>query len=174
MILLYSGSGVTEKYQYISSLTFSLSSFSFLKIEHGTKYAVPDGSAYAKTFVIIFIVMQVMIPPERLHPFERRVPGMDSVVHGTIYQITQYEAGEKNERIIFHHQVHDSENRRRDDEAGHRWHKQPFLIAGEVMMVTMHHIYKFLGSFTIRNGMKGETMHQVFKKRPEKSLLLRT
>ncbi len=46
---------------------------------------------------------------------------------------------------------------------------KPFLIPGKVMMVTMHHIDKFLGSFTVRNGMKSKTMHQVFKECPEKS-----
>ena len=37
--------------------------FFFLEIKHGSKYMIPDGGANAKTLVLIFIMMQVMIAP---------------------------------------------------------------------------------------------------------------
>jgi len=37
--------------------------FFFFKIEHCSEYMIPDGGAYAKAIVLVFIVMQVMISP---------------------------------------------------------------------------------------------------------------
>src|SRR4030095_9861845 len=37
-----------------------------------------------------------------------------------------------------------------------------------MVVVAMHYIDKFLGSFTVCNGVKGKTVHQIFEKSPEK------
>jgi hypothetical protein len=38
-----------------------------------------------------------------------------------------------------------------------------------MVVIAMHYIDKLLGSFTVGNGVKGKTMHQIFEKSPEKS-----
>src|SRR5215471_346752 len=58
--------------------------FSF-QIKHCTEYPVPDGSADTITPMCIFVMMQVMIAPKRFHPFKRRVPGVDGIVHATVH-----------------------------------------------------------------------------------------
>src|SRR6185312_216582 len=66
-----------------------------LQIEHRPEDMIPDGAADAETFAFILVMMQVMIAPEGLHPFERGIPGVDSIVHAAIEQITQEETGEE-------------------------------------------------------------------------------
>lgn len=78
-------------------LHFLLIFFLSFQIEHSTKYMIPEGGTHAETLVFIFIVMQVVIAPESLHPFKRRVPGMNGIVHRTIKKVTNHEAREKHE-----------------------------------------------------------------------------
>ena len=68
-------------------LYFFLVFLFFFQVEHGTKYMVPEGCADPVSFVVVFVMMQMMISPERLHPPERRVPGMYRIVHRSIHQI---------------------------------------------------------------------------------------
>jgi hypothetical protein len=110
-----------------------------------------------------------MISPKRFHPFKWGIPGMDRVVHSAVHKISQYKSGEKYEGVFFHSQVHDSEYRRRNNDTRNRRHKQTLFVSGKMMMIPMHHIDEFLGPFTIRNGMKCKTMHQVLEKGPEKT-----
>ena len=94
---------------------------------------------------------------------------MNSIMHTAIEEVTEYETGEKNKGILFHHHVHDAENGGGNNDTGHRWHKKTFLVAGEVVMVSMHHIYKLLRPFTVCNGMKGKAVHQVFEECPKEN-----
>src|ERR1700733_4819754 len=69
--------------------------FFFFQIEHGTKYPVPDSCTDAKTHIVIFIMMKMVISPKRFHPFKGRVPGMDGIMHGAVHQVTEDKSGEK-------------------------------------------------------------------------------
>ena len=55
--------------------------------------------------MFILVMMQVMVSPEWFHPFKRRVPGMDGIVHGTIHQVTQQKTGEEHECITTDEQI---------------------------------------------------------------------
>src|SRR5829696_5867477 len=87
-------------------LHFLLILFLFLKIEHGSEHVVPDGGAHPEATLFVFIMMQVMVAPERLHPFKWRVPGVNGVMHGAVHQITEYKTREEHENIPVHYQVH--------------------------------------------------------------------
>jgi len=52
--------------------------------------------------MIILIMMKVMIAPKRLHPFERRVPGMDGIMHGAIKKIAKNKTRKEHKDIIAH------------------------------------------------------------------------
>ena len=58
--------------------------FLLFQVEHGAEDPVPDRAAYTKTFMIILVMMQVVIAPQWFHPSERRIPGMNGIVHGAI------------------------------------------------------------------------------------------
>ena len=78
---LASQSTCALKHQFLDLLLVFLF---FFQIEHGAEYPVPDGAAHPVTFVLVLVMMEVMIPPQRLHPFERRVPGMNRIMHAAI------------------------------------------------------------------------------------------
>ena len=86
---------------------FLLVLFLFFQIEHGTKDVIPNRAADAKALVLILVMMEMMIAPKRFHPFKRRVPGMNSVMHAAIHQITQNKSGEKHESVLPSNQIHD-------------------------------------------------------------------
>ncbi len=73
---------------------------------------IPDGGTDAETLVVVFVVVQVVIAPESFHPFKRRIPGMDRVVHATVHQVTQDKTREKDKSILRHQQEHEAENDR--------------------------------------------------------------
>ena len=62
--------------------------FLFFQIEHGTKDVIPNRAADTKALVLVFIMMKVMIAPQRFHPFEWRIPGMNGIMHSSIHQVT--------------------------------------------------------------------------------------
>ena len=64
-----------------------------------------------------------MIAPKRLHPFKRRVPGMDGVVHTAIHKIAQNKTGKEHERIAPGNKIYDREYNRRYNNAWQRGHK---------------------------------------------------
>ena len=94
---------------------------------------------------------------------------MNGIMHRTIHEIAQYESGEENKSIFFHRQIHETENGRGNDNAGYRWHKKTLFVPGEVMVVPVHNIDKFLRPFTVCNSVKSKPVHQVFKEGPEES-----
>jgi len=69
------------KHQFLHLLLIFLF---FFQIEHRTEHPVPDGAAHPEAFMLVLVMMQMMVPPQRLHPFERRVPGMDRIMHAAI------------------------------------------------------------------------------------------
>ena len=140
--------------------------FFLVKIEHGAKDAVPDGAADAKTFALIFVVMQVMVTPERLHPFKWRIPGVDGIVHAAIKEITEQEAGEEHKAGRPHRQPKDRKKRRGDDQAGHGRHEQTFFVPRIVVMVPMHDIDELLRPLALGDPMECEPVHDVFKEGP--------
>ena len=60
---------------------------------------------YAKTTVVILIMMKVMISPQWFHPFERRIPCMDGIMHGSIHEVTQHKTGKEHKCTCAHQQV---------------------------------------------------------------------
>ena len=95
-----------------------------------------------------------MIPPERFHPFEGRIPCVNGIVHATVEQVPKNKSGEKNKGIPLHGQEHDPKYQRGNDEAGNRWHEEPFLITGKMMVVSMHDIDELLCPLTVCNCVK--------------------
>ncbi len=110
-----------------------------------------------------------MVAPQRFHPPERRVPGMDGVMHGSVEQVAQNESRKKGKRIAPHQPVHDGENNGGDEDAGHRWHKQAVAVARVVMVVAVHDVNKLLRPRAFGHPVKRKTVHEVFEKRPEKN-----
>ena len=74
--------------------------FLLVEIEHGAKDMVPKRGAYTESLVVIFVVMQMMISPQGLHPFKWWIPRMNGIVHGAIHQVTQNKTREKHESIL--------------------------------------------------------------------------
>jgi len=142
--------------------------FFLFQIEHGAEDAVPEGAADAISFVLVLVVVQMMITPEWLHPFEGRVPGMDRIMHAAIQEITQHKAGEEHEDVVAHDQAEQEEKDRCDDQAGNGGHEQPFFIPGEMVVIAVHCIDESLRPLAIGHGMEGEPVHEIFKKGPEK------
>src|SRR5438445_7982304 len=112
-------------------------------------------------------MMQVMVAPERFHPFERRVPGVDGIVHAAIEEIPKHKTGPEHEYVIAYDEVLQAEQRRGDDQAGYGRHEETFFVAGKMMVVAMHDIDDLLRSFTFRYHMKGPAMHDILEKGPE-------
>jgi hypothetical protein len=79
----------------ISSCTFSLFSFSFCRSNMVPNTWSQRVDETPKPFFLVFVMMQVVVAPQRLHPFKRRVPGMDGVMHGSIQQVAQHKARKK-------------------------------------------------------------------------------
>jgi len=55
-------------------------------------------------------MMKVMIAPERLHPLERRIPGMDGIMHAAIKKIAEHKPGKEHKDIVTHNQVLQTKN----------------------------------------------------------------
>ena len=89
-------------------LHFLLVFFFVLEIEHGAKDMIPYGGAYTITIVFIFVMMKMMITPKRFHPLERRVPGMNRIMHRSIHEISKKKTGEKYKCIATHDQIRQS------------------------------------------------------------------
>ena len=58
--------------------------------------------------MFILVMMKMVITPERLHPLEWGIPGVNRVMHRTIHEISKNEAGEEHECVHAHDQVDDS------------------------------------------------------------------
>ena len=129
---------------------------------------VPKGSAYAEAFMLVLVMMQVMVPPQGLHPAEGRIPGMNGIMHGAIQQVTQYKAGEEHKSMLPHNHEHDGKKAGRYDEAWDRRDEEAFLIPGIMVVVAMHDIYNAARPFAFSDHMKNPAVHDVFKKSPEK------
>ena len=117
--------------------------------------------------MFVLIVVKMVVAPQGFHPFERRIPGMDRIVHATIEEIAKHKAGKEHEYIVAHDQPVQEEEGRRDDEAGYGRHEQPFFVAGEMVVVAVHCIDELLGPLTFSDGMEGIAMHQIFKEGPK-------
>lgn len=94
---------------------------------------------------------------------------MDCKMNASIKQITQNKTGEKRKGKFSHREIHDPENCRRNNNAGNWRHEKPFFITWKMMMISVHDINEFLCRLAVRNGMKSETVHQVFKESPKKT-----
>ena len=140
-----------------------------LQIEHSPKDMVPDRAADAKALVVVLIMMKMVVTPERLHPFEGWIPGMNGIMHAAIHQVAQHKPGPESKYIVTHEQVHDAKDGRGDDQAGYRGHKQTLLITGEMVVIAMHDIDELLCSGTLTHPMKGKPVHQVFEEAPEEA-----
>src|SRR5580692_13142683 len=81
-----------------------------LQVEHRSENPVPDRAAYPETFVVVFIMMEMMVAPKGFHPSERRVPCMDRVMHRPVKQIPQHKSREEHENIGAKDQSHQQEN----------------------------------------------------------------
>lgn len=108
-----------------------------------------------------------MISPKTFHPFERRVPGMNSIVHSAIHQVSEYKPGKEHKCLLTYNEVHQSKNGGSKNKTWNRWHKQPLPISWIVVMITMQRINEFFGPSAVGNHVKKKTMGQVFKKSPE-------
>ena len=101
------------------------------------------------------------------HPFKWRVPGMDSIMHGTIHQVSKYKPWPEHKCILAHDEINQSKNGGCNNNAGDRGHEQPLLIPWIMMMVSMQGINKLLCPFAFGHPMKNITMGKVFKEAPE-------
>ena len=108
--------------------------------------------------------MQVMVAPERFHEPERRVPGVDGVVHAAVHEVTQEETREEHERELSQEYVLRPENSRSEDEAGHRRHEEPLLVARVFVMVAMQHVNETRHPRAVRYHMENETVHDILEK----------
>jgi hypothetical protein len=135
-------------------------------IESGAEHAVPQGGAYAEAFMIVFVMMQVMIAPQCLHPFEGRRPCMYGVVHAGIYQVAQYKARPEYEGDMAHQYPEYEEQRAGYQYAGHWGHKQPLFIPRIMVMITVQGIRKFPDAFAGADPVKQVTVRHVFKEGP--------
>lgn len=79
---------------------------------------------------------------------------MNSIMHGSIHDIAEQKAGEEGKSIDPHQRLQTQENKTGNDEAGNRWHKQPFPVSWILMMDAMERIDKLLGSLTVCDEMK--------------------
>ena len=128
--------------------------FFIFKIEHSAEDMIPYSGAYTKTLVLVLIMMKMMISPKPFHPFEWRIPCMNSVVHSAIHQVTKKKAGEKHESILTQDQKHDTENCRCKNKAWYRGHKETLLITGIMMMITVKYVGKLLHPRILTYQMK--------------------
>lgn len=94
---------------------------------------------------------------------------MYCIMHAAVKQVAEDKTGKKTKAVCMHQQVHNTEDRGGDDDAGNRGHEEPFLVTREMMMVPVHDINEFLRLFAFCYGMKGEPVHQVFEECPEKA-----
>ncbi len=117
--------------------------------------------------MLILVMMQVMVPPQRFHPFEGWIPGMNGIMHGTIHQVAQQKARKEHESIAAHNQVHQPEYGRRNDEAGYGRHEESLPVPGIVMVIAMQGIYKLGGARRFGDPVKNIPVSDVFKECPE-------
>jgi len=138
-----------------------------LQIEHGTEDKIPDGGAYTKALFFILVMMQVVVAPQRLHPFERRVPSVNGVVHRSIHQVAQNKAREENKNVFLQNEVLNAEQSRSENKAWQGRHKQTLAVAGIMVVIAVHDVHELSGTLAFGTKVKGITVCQVFKKRPE-------
>lgn len=113
-------------------------------------------------------MMKVVVTPQTLHPPEGRIPCVNGVMHAAINQISQNKTWKETKGSRPDEKAHQYENHGRQDQAGNGGHEQTLFVPGILMMVAVHHINNPFGAPAFRDVMKNKTMHQVFKKRPEK------
>src|SRR5580658_5463443 len=109
------------KYQFFY---FGFVLFLFFQVEHGAKYPVPDSCTDTKTHIVIFVMVEMVISPQWLHPFKRGVPGVDGIVHAAIHQVTKDKSREKHKRAFSQQQILQSKNTRCQYHTWNRRHKQ--------------------------------------------------
>ena len=114
------------------------------QIEHSSKNMIPDSGAYSETLVFVLVMMKMMISPKSFHPFEWRVPCMNSIVHSAIHEITEKKSREEHKSILATDQKHDTENDRCKNKTWHWRHKETLFIAGIMMMIAMKDIGELL------------------------------
>lgn len=81
-----------------------------------------------------------MIPPQRFHEAEWRIPGVNGIMQAAINEVSQQKAGKERESRIPDEQVLYPEYQRCEDQAGHRWHEQSLFVAGILMMIAVQEI----------------------------------
>jgi hypothetical protein len=160
-----SGDCATESEHQLFHLLFIF--FFLCKVEHGTEDTVPERAAYTEALVVIFIMVQVVIAPKGLHPAKRRIPGMDGIVHAPVEKIAEHKSGEEHKHVIAHDAVKNKAKNGGDDDTGHRGHKQPFPVAGEMMVVAVHDVDELFRPLAFGHPMKDKPVHKVFEKTPE-------
>lgn len=132
------------------------------------EYMIPQRSADTEALLVTFIMMEVMVSPQWLHPFERRIPCMNGIMHGAIHEIPQEEAGEKDKSICPEDQIKNRKYHGSEDQAGHRRHEQAFPVPRIFVVVAMHDINDPLDTRVFADEVESKTMHQVFEESPEK------
>ena len=128
---------------------------------------VPERRTDTKSHVSILIMVEVVIAPVISHPLEWRAPGVDSVVNGSIEQVSQHKAGEKRKGIEGHEEVHDAEYGAGDQYTWQGRHEEPCLVPGVVMMAAMEYVDDFHPGFALGFQMEKPAVRDVFKKGPE-------
>jgi hypothetical protein len=118
--------------------------------------------------VFIFVMMQVMVTPETFHPLEWRIPRVDSVVHGSIHQVTEDKPGKEHKCIAPHEQVHQCKYGGRQYHTWNRRHKEPLFITRVMVMVSMKCVRKFLQALFFTDQVENKPMGKIFEECPEK------
>src|SRR5690606_4081815 len=117
--------------------------------------------------MLILIMMKMVVAPERFHPFEWGIPGMDGIVHRTIHQVADDKSREEHKSDLTQQKVLAEKYEGSQYNAGHRRHEQPFFVAWIMMVVAMHDVDDLFGPFALRHIMEHEPVHQVLEKSPE-------
>ena len=109
---------------------------------------IPDRGANAITIMFVFVMMKMMISPKRFHPLKRGIPGVNSIMHGTIHKVTENKTGEEHKSSLAHDEVHQTKNGGSQNNTGNGRHKKAFSVARVMMMIAMKDINYIFRSFT--------------------------
>lgn len=109
----------------------------------------------------------MVIAPQGLHEPERRIKGMNRIMHAAINQVTKQETRKKSKGIFLQNQVHPGKDQSSQNQTGYRWHEQSLFVSWVFVVIAVHDINDALYSGIFRHKMKNEAVHEVFKKSPK-------
>ncbi len=111
-------------------------------------------------------MMQMMIAPEWLHPFERRTERMNAIMNGAIHQISQRESWKKRIGPCSQEIIKQREKNCRNQQTRNRRHEQSVAVTRKIMMIAMKQIMQPLAPNGSWFKMKDKPMDQILSQRP--------